>query len=193
MDLDLASPQQDTIRINSDLDEQGIEINADYLSLEPVEAVGTTKADSESGVELTNSAMPNEEGESPYNIDPNTLPPIYFYCQSCGVHGIDLGEITLDIAKEENGLAIRQLLVNLMKITLPQRVIGSTWEARFKALNGTLTSPDVGQMLKEYGVESGIKDSAQKSRLISLGQMRRWTSGLNSQTVMLSGRCQMGI
>ena len=55
--------------------------------------------------------MPSEEGDSPYNIDPNTLPPIYFYCQSCGVHGIDFGEITLDIAKEDDGLAIRQLLI----------------------------------------------------------------------------------
>ena len=162
--LDLASPQaRATIRINSDLDEQGIEINADYLSLEkPAEAGGTTKADAESGVELaTNSAMPSEEGESPYNIDPNTLPPIYFYCQSCGVHGIDLGEITLDIAKEENGLAIRQLLVKSDETNVTAtgywKHIGGEIQS---ALNGTLTSPDVGQMLKEYGVESGIKDSS---------------------------------
>ena len=162
--LDLASPQaRATIRINSDLDEQGIEINADYLSLEkPAQAGGVTKTGSESGVELaTNSAMPNEEGESPYNIDPNTLPPIYFYCQSCGVHGIDLGEITLDIAKEENGLAIRQLLVKSDETNVTAtgywKHIGGEIQS---ALNGTLTSPDVGQMLKEYGVESGIKDSS---------------------------------
>ena len=162
--LDLASPQaRATIRINSDLDEQGIEINADYFSLEkPVEAGGTTKADSESGVELaTNSAMPNEEGESPYNIDPNTLPPIYFYCQSCGVHGIDLGEITLDIAKEENGLAIRQLLVKSDETNVTATGYWKHMGGEIQsALNGTLTSPDVGQMLKEYGVESGIKDSS---------------------------------
>ncbi|KHT55461.1 protease [Alteromonas macleodii] len=162
--LDLASPQaRATIRINSDLDEQGIEINADYLSLEkPDEAGGTTKAGSESGVELaTNSAMPNEEGESLYNIDPNTLPPIYFYCQSCGVHGIDLGEITLDIAKEENGLAIRQLLVKSDETNVTATGYWKHMGGEIQsALNGTLTSPDVGQMLKEYGVESGIKDSS---------------------------------
>ena len=162
--LDLASPQaRATIRINSDLDEQGIEINADYLSLEkPVEAGGTTKADLESGVELaTNSVMPNEEDESPYNIDPNTLPPIYFYCQSCGVHGIDLGEITLDIAKEENGLAIRQLLVKSDETNVTATGYWKHMGGEIQsALNGTLTSPDVGQMLKEYGVESGIKDSS---------------------------------
>jgi len=162
--LDLASPQaRATIRINSDLDEQGIEINADYLSLEkPAQAGGVTKTGSESGVELaTNSAMPSEEGESPYNIDPNTLPPIYFYCQSCGVHGIDLGEITLDIAKEENGLAIRQLLVKSDETNVTATGYWKHMGGEIQsALNGTLTSPDVGQMLKEYGVESGIKDSS---------------------------------
>ena len=162
--LDLASPQaRATIRINSDLDEQGIEINADYLSLEkPAQAGGATKTGSESGVELaTNSAMPSEEGESPYNIDPNTLPPIYFYCQSCGVHGIDLGEITLDIAKEENGLAIRQLLVKSDETNVTATGYWKHMGGEIQsALNGTLTSPDVGQMLKEYGVESGIKDSS---------------------------------
>lgn len=162
--LDLASPQaRATIRINSDLDEQGIEINADYLSLEkPVETGGTTKADSESCVELaTNNAISNEEGESLYNIDPNTLPPIYFYCQSCGVHGIDLGEITVDIAKEENGLAIRQLLVKSDETNVTATGYWKHMGGEIQsALNGTLTSPDVGQMLKEYGVESGIKDSS---------------------------------
>ena len=162
--LDLASPQaRATIRINSDLDEQGIEINADYLSLEkPAQAGGATKTGSESGVELaTNSVMPSEEGESPYNIDPNTLPPIYFYCQSCGVHGIDLGEITLDIAKEENGLAIRQLLVKSDETNVTATGYWKHMGGEIQsALNGTLTSPDVGQMLKEYGVESGIKDSS---------------------------------
>ncbi|OJF70122.1 TIGR02099 family protein [Alteromonas sp. V450] len=162
--LDLASPQaRATIRINSDLDEQGIEINADYLSLEkPIEIEVTPTANTESNVELvTNRTMPKEKGESPYNIDPNTLPPIYFYCQSCGVHGIDLGEVTLDIAKEENGLAIRQLLVKSDETNVTATGYWKHMGGEIQsALNGTLTSPDVGQMLKEYGVESGIKDSS---------------------------------
>ncbi|WP_334021010.1 YhdP family protein [Alteromonas sp. S015] len=162
--LDLASPQaRATVRINSDLDEQGIEINADYLSLEkPVDTEVAIKDGVNSNVVLaTNSATLNEEGESPYNIDPNSLPPIYFYCQSCGVHGIDLGEITLDIAKEENGLAIRQLLVKSDETNVTATGYWKHMGGEIQsALNGTLTSPDVGQMLKEYGVESGIKDSS---------------------------------
>ena len=162
--LDLASPQaRATIRINSDLDEQGIEINADYLSLEtPVDTEAATKGSEGADTALAvQRATPAEKGDSPYNIDPNTLPPIYFYCQSCGVHGIDFGEITLDIAKEDDGLAIRQLLIksdetNVTATGYWKHVRGEIQSA----LTGTLTSPDVGQMLKEYGVESGIKDSS---------------------------------
>ncbi|MFZ8201262.1 YhdP family protein [Alteromonas portus] len=162
--LDLTSPQaRATIRINSDLEEQGIEINADYLSLEkPVVTEVTITDGSNSNVELaTNSAVSGKESGSPYNIDPNTLPPIYFYCQSCGVHGIDLGEITLDIAKEDNGLAVRQLLVRSDETNVTATGYWKHKGGKIQsALNGTLTSPDVGQMLKEYGVESGIKDSS---------------------------------
>lgn len=160
--LDLASPQaRATIRINSDLDEQGIEVNADYLSLDkPAEPEASATADNNNALAATGVA-PIEEDESPYSIDPNTLPPIYFYCQSCGVHGIDLGEVTLDVAKEDGGLAIRQLLVKSDESNLTAtgywKHIGGEVKS---ALNGTLTSPDVGQMLKEYGVESGIKDSS---------------------------------
>ena len=157
--LDLASPQaRATIRINSDLDEQGIEVNADYLSLDkPSEPEISATSDDESNAVL---AATSEEDESPYNIDPNTLPPIYFYCQSCGVHGIDLGEITLDVAKDDHGLAIRQLLVKSDDTNITATGYWKHVNGKVKsALNGTLTSPDVGQMLKEYGVESGIKDS----------------------------------
>ena len=162
--LDLASPQaRATIRINSDLDEQGIEINADYLSLaKPIEPEASATADNDNdAVVATTSNAASEEDESPYNIDPNTLPPIYFYCQSCGVHGIDLGEVTLDVAKEDDGLAIRQLLVKSDESNVTATGYWKHVGGEVKsALNGTLTSPDVGQMLKEYGVESGIKDSS---------------------------------
>ncbi|WP_394223385.1 YhdP family protein [Alteromonas gracilis] len=162
--LELASPQaRATIRINSDLEQQGIDINADYLLLDkPVEMLSANKA-SQNTDEGTaeNKAEVAQESDSPFNIDPNTLPPIYFYCHSCGVHGIDLGEITLDIAKEDNGLTIRQLLVKSDETNITAsgywKHIGGNVQS---SLNGTLTSPDVGQMLKEYGVQSGIKDSS---------------------------------
>ena len=162
--LDLASPQaRATIRINSDLAQQGIEINADYLSLDkPVQLAPSSSNDSlyvESTAVVTEHVSTKED--SLYNIDPISLPPIYFYCQSCGFHGIDLGEITLDIAKDDSGLAIRQLLLKSDETNITASGYWKHVDGEIQsALNGTLTSPDVGQMLKEYGVESGIKDSS---------------------------------
>ncbi|GFD93746.1 DUF3971 domain-containing protein [Alteromonas sp. KUL156] len=161
--VDLASPQaRATIRINSDLTEQGIEVNADYLSLDkPLNLASTaSNNDMTSAGNIIVAEQDSSKDGSPYNIDPNSLPPIYFYCQSCGFHGIDLGEVTLDIAKEDNGLAIRQLLLKSDKTNITASGYWKHVDGEIlSALNGTLTSPDVGQMLKEYGVESGIKDS----------------------------------
>ncbi|GFD90405.1 DUF3971 domain-containing protein [Tenacibaculum sp. KUL152] len=151
--LDIGSPQaRATVRINSDLDTQGIEINADYLSLEKPEEIVLANVGEAETVDAE---------VSPYDIDPSTLPPIYLYCQSCGVHGIDFGEVTLDVAKEETGLKIRQLLVRSRDTNI---TASGHWKNTSRgvetSLDGTLTSPDVGQMLKGFGVESGIKDSS---------------------------------
>lgn len=151
--LDVGSAQaRGTIRINHDLSEQGIVINADYLSLDkPHEQITDVKS------QLENQSV----NTSPYNVDPNTLPPIYLYCQSCAVHGIDLGQVTLDIAKQESGLKVRQLLVRSRDTNI---TASGYWQHTPRgietALEGTLTSPDVGQMLSNYGFESGIKDSS---------------------------------
>lgn len=148
--LDIGSPQaRATVRINSDLATQGIEVNADYLSLDkPSEDVSL------------DSDLTSTGSKSPYDLDPSTLPPIYFYCQSCGVHGIDFGEVTLDIAKEDAGLKIRQLLVRSRDTNITASGYWKNTQGGVEtAIEGTLTSPDVGQMLKNYGVESGIKDS----------------------------------
>jgi uncharacterized protein YhdP len=131
-----------TIRVNGDIAQQGIDINADYLNLQkPGDAKQETKSD-------------------PFELDPRTLPPMYFYCESCVFHGIDLGKVTVDIAKTTNGLQARQLMIRS-----PETAITATgfWHyvngAVETSIEGSLTSPDVGQMLKEYEIESGIKDS----------------------------------
>ncbi|WP_334030577.1 YhdP family protein [Alteromonas sp. P256] len=141
--LDIGSAAaRGTVRVNGDLAQQGIEINADYLNLpKPGDSVQQTKSD-------------------PFELDPRSLPPMYFYCESCVFHGIDLGKITVDIAKTNNGLHARQLMIRS-----PETDVTATgfWHyvngAIETSIEGSLTSPDVGQMLKEFEIESGIKDS----------------------------------
>ncbi|MEC8419400.1 MAG: YhdP family protein [Pseudomonadota bacterium] len=151
--LDVASAQaRATIRVNSDLDTQGIEINADYLSLD--------KPD-DNAINVQDIAGLTNTDTSPYQIDPRTLPPINFYCQTCSVHGIDFGEVTLDVDKVKSGLKIRQLLVRSPETSITANGYWSLVNGNSEsAIEGNLTSPDVGQMLKEFGVESGIKDSS---------------------------------
>ncbi|BFT32316.1 YhdP family protein [Alteromonas sp. D210916BOD_24] len=150
--LDITSAQaRGTIRVNHDLTEQGIVINADYLTLDkPTD-----------GIAAVDEIQQQDKIVSPYDVDPSTLPPIYLYCQSCAVHGFDLGQVTLDIAKQDNGLKVRQLLVRSRDADITAT---GYWQHTNRgietALEGTLTSPDVGQMLSNYGVESGIKDSS---------------------------------
>jgi len=141
--LDIGSAAaRGTVRVNGDLAQQGIEINADYLNLpKPSDSVQETKSD-------------------PFELDPRSLPPMYFYCESCVFHGIDLGKVTVDIAKTNNGLQARQLMIRS-----PETDVTATgfWQyvngAVETSIKGSLTSPDVGQMLKELDIESGIKDS----------------------------------
>ncbi|MEQ3638699.1 MAG: YhdP family protein [Alteromonas sp.] len=141
--LDIGSAAaRGTVRVNGDLAQQGIEINADYLNLpKPDDSVQETKSD-------------------PFELDPRSLPPMYFYCESCVFHSIDLGKVTVDIAKTNNGLHARQLMIRS-----PETNVTATgfWHyvngAVETSIEGSLTSPDVGQMLKEFEIESGIKDS----------------------------------
>ena len=150
--LDIDAPQaRGVVRVNSDLMAQGIDINADYLSLEKPDETALSVA-----VDIL-----SETADTPYELDPATLPPIYFYCKSCRVHNIDLGEVTLDTAKTKNGLQIRQLQVRSSEANINAtgdwlRASGSVQTT----LTGTLDSPDVGLMLKQYGISSGIKDSS---------------------------------
>ena len=149
-----AKDARGTVRIDSDLMAQGIEINADYLSL----SSPTHNQDSDDEV-LIPTAL-SYTNKSLEQIDPLDLPPIYFYCRLCRVHDVDLGEVTLDAAKTKDGMQIRQFLIRSDESNLSAT---GYWQHQgdniFTQLNGELTTPDVGHMLKQYGVSSGIKDS----------------------------------
>ncbi|RDV25560.1 TIGR02099 family protein [Alteromonas aestuariivivens] len=88
------------------------------------------------------------------------LPPLYFHCGQCSVYGKNLGEVTLDVARSEQGMEIRQF-----KAKSQHGELSASGQWRFgESLNstriaGVLSSNDVGMMLQSYGVNAGIKDS----------------------------------
>lgn len=135
-----------TVRINQDIMSQGIDINADYFAL--------TKP------EVTSPADAERIDEARPQLDPMDIPPIYVFCQQCSVYDIALGEVRLDAVKTPKGVKIRQLATRSDEAILNATGMWShEGDITLTQLEGTLESPDVGQMLKQFGVSSGIKDS----------------------------------
>jgi len=131
-----------TVNLFDDWLARGIVIEADYLQLD-------------------NWVAASEDDESvAKDWDASTLPPIYFHCNQCSLLEKDLGEVTLDVARADDGLDIRQFsaISKHGKFNAKGKWIFTEATNR-SALNGTFTSDDVGMMLKSWGVDSGIKDS----------------------------------
>ncbi|MCU7554680.1 YhdP family protein [Alteromonas sp. ASW11-19] len=128
-----------TINLYDQWLQRGIEIEADYLSLAQWESNEDATAQS-------------------WNAD--TLPPVYFHCQQCSLLGRDLGEVTLDVTRAPDGMIVRQAKAEGRHGTL---LASGKWlfnnHVNQTHMTGTLRSDDVGAMLSEYGIDSGIKDS----------------------------------
>ena len=140
----VAEDARGSILFNRDLYEQGVKIDIDYLSLNK-------------SPELSAITTGNEDTAG---LNPTKLPPLSLYCRQCEVFDVELGEVTLDVARADQGMVIRQLrtLSDELEVnaTGEWSIVGGQASTQ---LIGTLVSPDVGQMLKQFGVTSGIKDS----------------------------------
>ena len=93
-------------------------------------------------------------------LDASTLPPLYFHCTECEINGYGLGELTLDVTRADDGMLIRQLRSLTKHGTLNASGkwhVDATRNSSF--ITGTLESDDVGLLLENYGISSGIKDS----------------------------------
>ncbi|WP_137165605.1 YhdP family protein [Salinimonas lutimaris] len=117
---------------------RGIEIEADYINFAQLDA-------------------PDDAVQ--HDWDPATLPPVYFHCRQCSVLGKKLGEVTVDVVKSPQGMEIRQLAATGEHHQFSGK---GRWQANsnITAISGSLKSDDAGQMLTNWGVDSGIKDSS---------------------------------
>lgn len=152
MNID-AKNARGTVRINRDIMSEGIDINADYFSLtKPVDGLAS---------ETENTKKTTAASDEAPQLDPIDIPPVYFYCQQCNVYNVELGEVRLDTVKTPNGIKVRQLATRSDEAIINASGLWAhDGERTLTQLNGKLESPDVGQMLKQFGVSSGIKDSS---------------------------------
>lgn len=138
-DLDLSAKQlKAQVFIPNDYLTRGIEVNADFLRME------------------TFSGFQNNDSQ----WKPTNIPPFRLRCAQCQFGRFDLGKVSIDAAKHSLGLALERIE---MESANGKLVADGLWEFNQSivntALSGELVSSDFGQLLKQMGFDSGIKDS----------------------------------
>ncbi|MEW9797904.1 YhdP family protein [Alteromonas sp. CYL-A6] len=120
---------------------RGIDIDADFMRLEASKDFASSSAISS-------------------DWKPDNLPPVYFHCDQCSVNDIELGEVVLEMARNDKGMEIRQAKATNKYGSLSASGLWVYGDSLNQTqLSGSVKSRDVGAMLEQYGFSSGIKDS----------------------------------
>ena len=138
-ELDFSAKQlQAQMYIPNDYLERGIEINADFFRLETFSSVESAQK----------------------GWQPKQIPPFRLRCAQCQLGKFDLGKVSIDAVKNPLGLAFERIE---LQNTNGRLTANGLWhfDEKFNntAIRGELVSNDFGQLLKQSGFDSGIKDS----------------------------------
>lgn len=87
------------------------------------------------------------------------LPPIRVRCAACQIGRFNLGSVVLDGMPTVSGYLFQQLVFNNGNGILRANGEWQSGAQQYTRFNGELTSSDFGQLLKNAGFDSGIKDS----------------------------------
>ena len=127
---------------------KGVNIDADFLNLARWE-------------QRDNQGEQKGKGFTP---ELASLPPVNFTCRDCKLLGQDLGKIDVSLSKTNQGMRIEQARFKTEHGTLFAEgdwfLSGGQSSTR---LAGEFTSGDFGAFLKEFELDSGIKDSKASS------------------------------
>ena len=123
--------------------EQGIEVDADFIRL----AEWQTEEQEQQQVE--------------YDYQPNALPPIRFHCDACNLLDRDFGTVDLEVTRTENGMLIKRFDAtnDFGELRATGRWLTAGDNTSVTHFEGDVKSHNIGGMLSELGVNSGIKDS----------------------------------
>ncbi|GAA0856564.1 YhdP family protein [Aliiglaciecola litoralis] len=109
-------------------------------------------------IELADWQGEKNEGFQQANLQ--NLPPVNFACKSCKLFGKDLGRVDFSLSRSPKGMQIDNLRFNNTNGILYATGEWQMSDAGSKTqLQGELSSPDFGALLKGFGLDSGIKDS----------------------------------
>lgn len=133
-------------RFAHDWQQQGIEVDFDYLRLKPKAGVKTEQVPAEVERQAMNWLL--------------QLPPIQLRCQDCTYGPYALGQVTANAANTEQGWQLQNFQADYKRNRLqlngswqPDEQVGTT------TLEGKLTSANLGALLNEYELSSAISGS----------------------------------
>ncbi|MFD2631663.1 YhdP family protein [Idiomarina piscisalsi] len=128
---------------------EGIDVRADYLVLS------------------TDIELPDSEGddESKWNWL-GKVPPVTVNCRSCRINEHNLGEVDLAISPIEATSQVKGFTIDRLNVTRNGDSIqtNGVWryenEQAYSKLNGRLNTSDLGELLRQFGIETAIRDSS---------------------------------
>ena len=122
--------------------QQGITVRADYLALS------------------SNVELPEATEKTDWNWL-EKVPALNFFCRSCRIDEHELGEVELVLAPLEDGFSIEKMA---LKKGSDELAVTGYWrytdEQALSALSGRLEAGDLGDLLRDYGLETAVRDSA---------------------------------
>jgi uncharacterized protein (TIGR02099 family) len=131
---------------------KGVDINADFIELAQWQGTQSDNDESQSDAAIKFAA------------DIDTLPPVSFSCSRCRILDKDLGKIDFNLSRSATGMKIDQVRLN----NAHGLFYGSgDWflnnDQSSTRLTGEFSSSNFGEFLKDFALDSGIKDSKASS------------------------------
>ncbi|WP_160317355.1 YhdP family protein [Pseudoalteromonas sp. R3] len=136
------------VQIPNNNSAQPIQIQADYLRLNPI-------------AREENAVMAEDTPKEGDTEDPHqwlaSIPAIEFNCDDCKITQYQLDKVKLVLAG--NG---EELLINQLSVDKGDHLLTGSggWRDGRTYFNGTLTSDDFGQLMEEFDITSSVQDSS---------------------------------
>ncbi|MBT0586886.1 YhdP family protein [Alteromonas oceanisediminis] len=138
-DVDISSQQvKANVYVHQDWRVRGVDIQADFVRLDTF----------------------SEDAGAGRNARADAMPPLRFRCEQCKVGEIDLGAVIVDGVPSEQGYEFERIAIdNGLGEINAEGVWRMSERGTSTSFSGRLQSGDIGQLLKQSGFDTGIKDS----------------------------------
>lgn len=129
--------------------QEGIDVRADYLVLS------------------TDIKLPKSDGDNDQQWNwLGKIPPVTVECRSCRINEHNLGEIDFAVSPINETPEVKGFTIDRLSMNRNGDSLNATGEWRyedeqaFSAISGELNTGDLGDLLRQFGIETAIRDSS---------------------------------